>query len=93
MLPPIEISNGFYKDEVQLVQAPIAVLTPLWLQDLGAIAEQANLLLVFDVYERTSDFLDDWLRQILAGDYNAIFLALAALIAILIAVRRCRFAH
>jgi tetratricopeptide (TPR) repeat protein len=58
------------KDEVQLVQSPIAVLTPLWLQDLGAIAEQANLLLVFDVYERTSNFLDDWLRQILAGDYG-----------------------
>ncbi|UBF27114.1 tetratricopeptide repeat protein [Kovacikia minuta CCNUW1] len=42
------------KDEVRLVKEPVEVLTPLFLQDLIKLAEQHHLLLLFDVYERTS---------------------------------------
>lgn len=58
------------KDEVQLVQKPIEVLTPLFLQDLSKVSEQKNLLLLFDTYERTEGFLDSWLREILEGSYG-----------------------
>ena len=58
------------KDEVRLVQKPVEVLTPLFLQDLGKVAEQKNLLLLFDTYERTVGFLDSWLREILEGHYG-----------------------
>ncbi|MBD1853898.1 tetratricopeptide repeat protein [Cyanobacteria bacterium FACHB-502] len=58
------------KDEVQLVQKPIEVLTPLFLQDLSKVTEQKNLLLLFDTYERTEGFLDSWLREILEGSYG-----------------------
>ncbi len=55
------------KDEVRLVQEPIETLTPLFLQDLCKLAEQKNLLLIFDVYERTSPFLDGWFGELLEG--------------------------
>lgn len=53
------------KDEVRLILKPIEVLTPLFLQDINEIAETANIILFFDTYERTSSFLDTWLREIL----------------------------
>lgn len=56
--------------ERQLVQSPIATLTPLFLKDLGCLAGQTNLLLLFDTYECTSVWLDDWLREILEGHYG-----------------------
>jgi tetratricopeptide (TPR) repeat protein len=58
------------KDEVQLVQDPIAVLTPLFLQDLRTLAQQAPIALFFDTYEQTGDFLDPWLRQLLEGKHS-----------------------
>lgn len=58
------------KDEVQLVQKPIEVLTPLFLQGFSKVTEQKNLLLLFDTYERTEGFLDSWLRDILEGGYG-----------------------
>ena len=58
------------KDEVHLAQKPVEVLTPLFLQDLSKLAEQRNLLLLFDTYERTVGFLDSWLREILEGQYG-----------------------
>lgn len=58
------------KDEVQLVQKPIEVLTPLFLRDLSKVAEQKNLLFLLDTYERTEGFLDSWLREILEGSYG-----------------------
>jgi len=58
------------KDEVLLVQEPLEVLTPLFLQDLCKIAEKVNLALFFDTYERTSSFLDLWFRDILENRYG-----------------------
>ncbi|GAB4145142.1 MAG: tetratricopeptide repeat protein [Cyanobacteria bacterium J069] len=58
------------KDEVELVQEPVNVLTPLFLQDLQKLAANRNLLLLFDTYERTSEFLDRWLREVLEGKYG-----------------------
>lgn len=58
------------KDEVHLMQKPVEVLTPLFLQDLSKLTEQKNLLLLFDTYERTVGFLDSWLREILEGHYG-----------------------
>ena len=58
------------KDEVWLVQEPLEVLTPLFLQDLWKIAEKVNLVLFFDTYERTSGFLDLWFREILEERYG-----------------------
>lgn len=58
------------KDEVRLVQKPVEVLTLLFLQDLNKITEQKNLLLLFDTYERTAEFLDSWIREILEGLYG-----------------------
>jgi tetratricopeptide (TPR) repeat protein len=60
------------KDEVQLVQEPVEVLTPLFLQDLEKVTQKTSLVLFFDTYERTSKFLDPWLRDILQGNYGAL---------------------
>lgn len=58
------------KDEVQLVNEPVEVLTPLFVQELSHLAEKANLVLFFDTYERTSPFLDSWLRELLEGRHG-----------------------
>jgi tetratricopeptide (TPR) repeat protein len=53
------------KDEVLLVRKPIELLTRLFLQDINEVAETTNIVLFFDSYERTSGFLDTWLREFL----------------------------
>lgn len=58
------------KDEVRLVLEPEATLTPLFLQDLQDIADEKTLLLLFDTYERTCSFLDNWLRDVLDGRFG-----------------------
>ncbi|HEY9621472.1 MAG TPA: tetratricopeptide repeat protein, partial [Crinalium sp.] len=58
------------KDEVRLLQEPVEILTPLFLQDLNRIAEKTDVSLFFDTYERTGEFLDDWLRDILQGQHG-----------------------
>ncbi|NET60148.1 MAG: tetratricopeptide repeat protein [Symploca sp. SIO2E6] len=52
-------------DEILLVCQPQEVLTPLFLQDIGEVAEEANILLFLDNYEDTGSFLDGWLREFL----------------------------
>ncbi|MBW4519309.1 MAG: tetratricopeptide repeat protein [Scytolyngbya sp. HA4215-MV1] len=69
------------KDEVRLVNEPVEVLTPLFLQGLEKLAEQTSLVLFFDVYERTADFLDRWLREILESRYGDLPLNLIGVIA------------
>ncbi|RCJ41975.1 hypothetical protein A6770_35695 [Nostoc minutum NIES-26] len=59
------------KNEVRLVQEPVEVLTPLFLQDISKIAEKTTIGLFFDTYERTGEFLDNWLQEILQGRYGA----------------------
>ena len=58
------------KDEVQLMQEPITVLTPLFLQDLCTLAQQACVALFFDTYEQTAKFLDAWLRDVIDGKHG-----------------------
>ena len=60
------------KDEVRLVLEPIEVLTPLFFQDLRAVADKHLVALFFDTYERTGEFLDPWLRDVLEGRYGEI---------------------
>ncbi|RLC83672.1 MAG: hypothetical protein DRI37_09960, partial [Chloroflexi bacterium] len=58
------------KDEVHLVLEPVKVLTPLFLAGLAEVAKKHSLVLFFDTYERTGDFLDPWLRDLLKGRYG-----------------------
>ncbi|WP_419995796.1 tetratricopeptide repeat protein [Streptomyces boninensis] len=56
-------------DDVQLVLAPLEVLTPAFVRDLGEAAASAPwLTLFFDTYERTGPLLDTWLRDMLFSD-------------------------
>jgi hypothetical protein len=58
------------KDEVQLILEPVDVLTPLFLKDLQKVSEKHLVALFFDTFERTSTFIDGWLRNILEGEYG-----------------------
>ncbi|MEH1924174.1 tetratricopeptide repeat protein [Nostoc sp.] len=60
------------KDEVRLVQEPEEVLTSLFLQDIFKIAKETAVVLFFDTYERTGEFLDNWLREILEGRHGEV---------------------
>ncbi len=59
------------KDEIQLINEPIEVLTPLFLKDLQAIADR-QIVLLFDTYERTREILEAWLLEILAGRHGTL---------------------
>ena len=69
------------KDEVRLVQEPVEVLTPLFLEEIGKVAEKSAIALFFDTYERSEEFLDSWLREILEGRYGEISLDILIVIA------------
>jgi hypothetical protein len=75
-------------DNRRLVQEPLAVLTPLFVKGLNKYANRENsprflpnlrrsakssiIPIFFDTYERTGDFLDEWLRGIIAGRYGEV---------------------
>jgi tetratricopeptide (TPR) repeat protein len=69
------------KDEVRLIQEPVEMLTPLFLQDISKLAEKSGVALFFDTYECTEDFLDNWLREILEGRYGEVPLNILVIIA------------
>ncbi|WP_392530248.1 tetratricopeptide repeat protein [Nostoc sp. C117] len=69
------------KDEVRLIQEPVEVLTPLFLQDIFKIAKETAVVLFFDTYERTGEFLDNWLREILEGRHGEVSLNILIAIA------------
>ncbi|MEH2445146.1 MAG: tetratricopeptide repeat protein [Nostoc sp.] len=69
------------KDEVLLVQEPVEILTPLFLQDIFKIAKETAIILFFDTYERTGEFLDNWLREILEGRHGEVSLNILITIA------------
>ncbi len=69
------------KDEVRLVQEPEEVLTPLFLQDIFKIAKETAVVLFLDTYERTGEFLDNWLREILEGRHGEVSLNILITIA------------
>jgi hypothetical protein len=60
------------KDEVRLVMEPVEVLMPFFLADPQKVAEEHTLALFFDAFERTGDFLDSWLRDLLEGRYSEV---------------------
>ncbi|MEV3932176.1 MULTISPECIES: ATP-binding protein [unclassified Streptomyces] len=56
-------------DDVRLVMNPVAVLAPVFLEDLADVAERCErVVLFFDVYERTGPVLDVWLHDIVFGE-------------------------
>ncbi|MFJ6848945.1 tetratricopeptide repeat protein [Streptomyces sp. NPDC091271] len=56
-------------DDVRLVMDPVAVLAPVFLEDLAEVAERCErVVLFFDVYERTGPVLDAWLHDIVFGE-------------------------
>ncbi|MBE9006604.1 tetratricopeptide repeat protein [Fortiea sp. LEGE XX443] len=69
------------KDEIRLVQEPVEVLTPLFLEDICKIAQKSGLGLFFDTYERSEEFLDSWLREILDGRHGEVPLNILIIIA------------
>ena len=69
------------KDEVKLVLEPETVLTPLFLQDLNKVAAQGCVGLLFDTYEQTDVYVEEWLLDILEGKYGDIPLNIFFLIA------------
>ncbi|MEH2395443.1 MAG: tetratricopeptide repeat protein [Nostoc sp.] len=69
------------KDEVLLVQEPVEILTPLFLQDIFKIAKETAVVLFFDTYERTGEFLDNWLREVLEGRHGEVSLNILITIA------------
>ncbi len=58
------------KDEARLVLEPVEVLTPLFVESLSNIADRTSVALFFDTYEKTVDYLDAWLRDLLEGKYG-----------------------
>ena len=69
------------RDDVQLMHEPVEVLSPLFVSDICKVAQKSPVLLIFDTYERTSDFLDPWLRDVLDGSYGNLPLNLTLVIA------------
>ncbi|MCB9433357.1 MAG: ATP-binding protein [Ardenticatenaceae bacterium] len=68
------------KDEVQLLLKPNEILTPVFLNELNEINDEVTLVLIFDTYERTSDYLDAWLRNVLNGRYGEVPLNILVII-------------
>ncbi|MEV6547551.1 tetratricopeptide repeat protein [Streptomyces sp. NPDC051597] len=62
------------QEDVQLVLDPVRVLTPVFVAELARLADEAPwTVLFFDTYERTSPFLDTWLRDLITTErYGAL---------------------
>jgi tetratricopeptide (TPR) repeat protein len=60
------------KDDVRLIHESIGILTSLFLKELGKIAANSGVALFFDTYERSEEFLDSWLREVLEGRYGEV---------------------
>jgi len=67
------ITHWSNKDEVQLLREPERVLTPLFLELLVKACDKQQVVLMFDVFERTCDTLSPWLLALVRfeyGDFN-----------------------
>uniref|UniRef100_UPI0040578EF6 ATP-binding protein n=1 Tax=Streptomyces albidoflavus TaxID=1886 RepID=UPI0040578EF6 len=57
------------QDDVRLVLDPLPALSPVFLAELGRVAEEVPwTALFFDTYENTAPFLDAWLRDLTTTD-------------------------
>ncbi len=64
------ISKWGNRDKAQLLREPELELTPLFVDLLNAACETRRLVLMFDVFERTSDTLGPWLRALFNSEYG-----------------------
>ncbi|WP_433382144.1 tetratricopeptide repeat protein [Streptosporangium sp. CA-115845] len=62
------LQKRYKQDDVRLLTSPEEELTPLFLEGLYQL--RRPLALFFDTYERTSSYLDSWLRDVLMGRYG-----------------------
>lgn len=69
------------KDDIRLMQSPLAELTPLLLEGLTALTKHQPVALFFDTYEKSSQHLDSWLREVLDGRYGNVSANIAIIIA------------
>lgn len=60
------------RDEIKLVREPVEVLTPIFLEEISKLSDDFRIILFFDDYERTDNFLDRWLLDILQGCYGEV---------------------
>ncbi len=58
------------EETFQLIQDPIAHLTPLWLSDLRSAAQAEIIALFFDDIDRTEGWLEAWLHRVLSGEFG-----------------------
>jgi tetratricopeptide (TPR) repeat protein len=58
------------RDEAALLANAERVLTEAVLADLGRPADRRSVVLIFDAYEQTAQYLDRWLRDLLVGSFG-----------------------
>ncbi|MFF0308607.1 tetratricopeptide repeat protein [Streptosporangium sp. NPDC004379] len=63
-----QVAETLVREDLRLVEAPVDVLTPAFLKGLCEV--DRPLALFFDTYERTGQYLDEWLRSIFEGRYG-----------------------
>ena len=68
------------REDRNLLQQPIPVLSELFLEDIFDIVENCQVGLWADTYEQTCSILDEWLRNIYQGEYGGVPLELLLII-------------
>jgi energy-coupling factor transporter ATP-binding protein EcfA2 len=64
------ISKWGNKDEVRLLREPEQVLTPLFLELVQKAYNNNKIVIMLDVFERTSDSLSSWLLALFSFEYG-----------------------
>jgi len=57
-------------DDMQLLLAPVDVLTSVFVADLQRLAAQQPVAVFFDTYERSAAVLDGWLLELVKGQHG-----------------------
>ena len=81
------------RDEIKLVREPVEVLTPIFLEEISKLSDDFRVILFFDDYERTDNFLDRWLLDILQGCYGEVGASILFVIAGCQELERNRWAN
>lgn len=67
---PVASCSQAAEADAKAVNDALGMLTPLFVGALRVVAEECPIGLFFDSYERTSRYLDDWIRGIVEGRYG-----------------------
>jgi tetratricopeptide (TPR) repeat protein len=67
--------------DVRLLLSPAEELSPVFVSGLATVAARVPVVLFFDTFEQTGAFLDGWLRDLLAGRYGELPLAVLLVVA------------